>query len=52
MPSYVIVTSGGCFRAFTVTILGISRGGGGTGFNVVLSRLDPSAEYEYFAALE
>ena len=46
-----IVTVGGVFVASTVMNRGMSRAGGGTGFSVVRSRLEPSAEYEYWEAL-
>ena len=39
-------TSGGCTSVFTVTVRGMRRAGGGTGFSVVRSMEDPSAEYE------
>ena len=42
-----MVTVGGVVKALTVTVRGVSRGGGGTGFIVALSTLEPSAVYEY-----
>ena len=41
------VTWGGDTSVLTVMKRGMIRAGGGTGFNVVRNRLEPSAEYEY-----